>query len=416
MNQKITLMTLLLALAVISVPAVGQDQINYISQPDELTVFLNNVVFVRDNLRIPIGSETQIVLPAQVVADTITLRDESNNLPLYLISYETGQPVLTVRGDDSASADAIRNLTLEYITLSGISWKPLYTLRLNSDALEQVELGFFAAIQNDTFTLNDTRIHLSAGQVDVSGQPPVPAFVDTNQGFGDFQATATAPVITPSPTVSPQPRPSPTPDLVVSPIPDQGETVPLSLTTQSVYELETLTAQPRETLYVELLTSVFPARQVLLWNAYNEAQASVIYKIRNTSDLPLTEGIVRTYQDGLFSGSDEIEYTPPGAEGSITIGPLRDVRVEREVTEISVPAQNSNDENGVDLRVEVTLKMTNFTTSALEMEVTDLFPAQASDFEFTTEPEQLGGNILRWLLTLPAGEIVTVTYAYRRPY
>lgn len=414
MYRKIALITFFMTVVLVSIPAVGQDQINYISQPDELTVFLNNVVFVRDELRIPVDSETQIVLPSQVVADTITLRDASNNLPLYRISYQTGQPVLTVSGDSDETGDsAIRDLTLEYITLSGISWSPLYTLRLNSDSLEDVEFGFVAAIQNDTFTLNDTRVNLSAGQVDVSGQPPPPGFVNMTQGFGDMQATATAlvPLIAQS-----TPTPIPSPAAVITPLPDVVSDIPLSLTTQSVYQLETLTAQPGETLYAELLEETFPARQVLLWNAYSDAQATVIYKVRNTSDIPFTEGIVRTYQDGLFSGSDEIEYTPPGAEGSITVGPLRDARVLRETTQSVVPAENANDENGVDLRVEVTLTLTNFTQTPLAIEVTDVFPPQASNFEFSDDPEQLGGNILRWMLTVPAGEVLTITYTYRQPY
>jgi hypothetical protein len=185
------------------------------------------------------------------------------------------------------------------------------------------------------------------------------------------------------------------------------------LTTQYIYRLEPLTAEPGETLYAELLETSFPARQVLLWNAARDAQASVIYKVTNTADIALTGGIVRTYQDGLFTGSDEIEYTSPGGEGSITIGPLQDLRVTRETTQFTVPAENPNDENGVDLRVEVTLSLTNFSPFALEIEVTDVFPSQAFAFEPGTEAEQLGGNVVRWMVTVPPGEAVTITYAYR---
>jgi hypothetical protein len=155
---------------------------------------------------------------------------------------------------------------------------------------------------------------------------------------------------------------------------------------------------------------------VLLWNAARDIQASVIYKVENTSDIALTGGIVRTYQDGLFTGSDEIEYTSPGGEGSITIGPLQDMRVTRETTQFTVPAENPNDENGVDLRVEVTLNLTNFSPFALEIEVTDVYPTQAFAFELPEGAEQVGGNILRWLVTVPAGEAVTITYAYRVLY
>jgi hypothetical protein len=188
------------------------------------------------------------------------------------------------------------------------------------------------------------------------------------------------------------------------------------LTTQYIYRLEPLTAEPGETLYAELLETSFPARQVLLWNASRDPQALVIYKILNTSDIALTGGIVRTYQDGLFTGSDEIEYTSPGGEGSVTMGPLQDMRVSRDATQFTVPAENPNDENGVDLRTEVTLSLTNFSPFALEVEVTDVFPAQSFAFEFGTEGEQIGGNVVRWLVIVPPGEAVTITYAYRVLY
>jgi hypothetical protein len=392
--------------------AAGQDQINYISQPDELTVFLNDVVFVRDVLRVPLGSETQIVLPPQIVPDTISLRDADGHIALYALSFQTGQYVLTVREDQNAGGDGdIRNLTLEYITLGGIRWEPLYNLRLESEDVETVGFDFVAAIQNDAFFLEDTRINLAAGSVNVEGQPPPPPVVNNNLGFSDVQATATAPAFN---TPTPSPVPSPT-RAAVTPLPGvTAEVAPL--TTQYIYRLESLTAEPGETLYAELLETAFLARQVLLWNASRDIQASVIYKVRNTSDIALTGGIVRTYQDGLFTGSDEIEYTTPGGEGSITIGPLQDMRVSREATQFTVPAQNPNDENGVDLRVEITLSLTNFSPFALEIEVTDGYPTQAFAFEFGTEAEQVGGNLVRWLVTVPAGEAVTITYAYRVLY
>src|SRR5947207_930256 len=114
-------------------PTDAQDQINYISNPDELTVFLNNVVFVRDHLRVPLGVETRIVLPSQTIQDTLTLRDEEGRLPLYGISQQTGQILLTIQGEASEESDAVRNLTLEYITNGGISWKPLYNLNFEDD-------------------------------------------------------------------------------------------------------------------------------------------------------------------------------------------------------------------------------------------------------------------------------------------
>jgi hypothetical protein len=407
----LVLLTLAATLLVGIWSAAGQDQINYISQPEELTVFLNDVVFVRDVLRVPPGSETQIVLPPQIVPHTVTLRDEAGHIPLYAISFQTGQYVLTVRDDQAgAGSGDIRNLTLEYIARGGIRWTPLYNLYLTTDEVETVGLNFVAAIQNDSFSLEDTQVNLAAGSVNVEGQPPPPPFANTNQGFGDILATSTAMAFAVTPTPSPFMPPT---QAAITPPPIVTAEPFAPLTTQYIYRLDPLTAEPGETLYAELLETDFPARQVLLWNAASEVQASVIYKVSNTSDIALTAGIVRTYQDGLFTGSDEIEYTPPGGEGSVTVGPFQDMRVTRDATQFTVPAENPNDENGVDLRVEVTLTLTNFSPYTLEVEVTDVYPAQAFAFELGADAEQMGGNILRWLVTVPAGQEVTITYAYR---
>lgn len=425
-QNKRAAITLLLAsitaLSVLSVgvsPSAAQDQINYISQPDELTVFLNDVVFVRDDLRVPVNTETLIVLPAQIVENTLSLRDENGRLPLYSINRQTGQVVLTIRGGEAetnASAE-VRVLTLEYITVGGINWQPLYDMHLSSDTVETVGFDFFAAIQNSAFTLDETQVNLVAGRVDIGGQIPVAGFTNMNQAFGDISATQTAPAFLPTP----QPSATPSPVDNATPTPSAGggtsvTPVTSSVVTQSVYRLPPLTAEPGETLYVEVLETTFDARQVLSWNASTSLQASVIYKIRNTSDVPLTEGVVRSYQDGIFLGSDEIEFTPPGSEGSVTVGPLREVRVLREITQVAVPAENPNDEDGTEFLREITLTLTSLSGQAREVEVVDVYPAQASNFEFVGgEPERQGGNVLRWMVVVPAGEELKLIYKYRVP-
>jgi hypothetical protein len=396
----LSIFSLVTGLAAMTMPMGAQDQIHYISQPDELTVFLNDVVFVRDELRVPLDVETRIVLPQQIVQNTLIVRDEAGRLPLYSINRQTGQVILTIGGTADGAADDVRNLTLEYITLGGIRWQPRYDLHLETDNVESVAFDFFAEIQNDTFTLMETQVNLVAGRVDVSGQTPLDLFLNSNmtQGFSDIFATAT-----PAPLVGTPP------DVTAS---GEGE-----VTTQPVYEIPPLTSQPGETIYAELLETTFPARRVLVWNAYSDAQGIVVYKVRNTSEIALAEGIVRSYQAGLFAGSDEIEYTPPGGEGSVTVGPLRDARVRREVSQMAVSAQNPNDADGIETLWQVTLVLTSLTSGDQEIEVFDRFADEALNLEFQApEPERQGGNMLRWLLTVPAGEEIRLRYAYRTPY
>lgn len=423
-NKRAVIVFLCTAITVLSVmligvsPSAAQDQINYISQPDELTVFLNDVVFVRDDLRVPVNTETLIVLPSQIVENTLSLRDENGRLPLYSITRPNGQVVLTIRGDAATEADPnaeVRLLTLEYITLGGINWQPLYDMHLSSETVETVGFDFFAAIQNSAFTLDETQVNLVAGRVDIGGQIPIAGFTNMNQAFGDIAATQTAPAFFPTP----QPTPTSTAPAAFTPTPGSGQPtvspVTSSVVTQSVYRLPPLTAEPGETIYVEVLETTFDARQVLSWNANSSIQANVIYKVRNTSDTSLTEGVVRSYQDGIFLGSDEIEFTPPGSEGSVTVGPLREVRVLREVTRAAVPAENPNDEDGTEFVHEITLSLTSLSGQAREIEVVDVYPPLATAFEFSAEPERQGGNVLRWLVVVPAGEELKLVYSYRLP-
>ena len=48
----------------------------------------------------------------------------------------------------------------------------------------------------------------------------------------------------------------------------------------------------------------------------------MIYKVNNDSEIALSEGIVRSYQDGLFIGSDSMEFTPIGKLGQCIHPPL----------------------------------------------------------------------------------------------
>ena len=86
----------------------------------------------------------------------------------------------------------------------------------------------------------------------------------------------------------------------------------------------------------QLVGQELPARRLHVWNAQTDQQVTVIYKVKNESDQPFSEGVVRNYQNGLFIGSDFIELTPLGGEGSVTIGHLQDVRVKREQTQAAI--------------------------------------------------------------------------------
>jgi len=148
-----------------------------------------------------------------------------------------------------------------------------------------------------------------------------------------------------------------------------------------------------------------------VWNAIAGQEVDVIYKVSNSTETPLAEGIVRVYQDGLFMGSDFAETTPPGGEGSVTVGRLPDVRVRRGET------QTYQVEAGNDYTLhDVTLEVQNFGAQDLALTILDAWEKDAWQFEYSVTPERQADNLLRWEISVPAGESVTITYQYRTEY
>ena len=149
-----------------------------------------------------------------------------------------------------------------------------------------------------------------------------------------------------------------------------------------------------------------PGRRLHIWNAQTDTQVTVIYKVRNDTELPFAEGIVRAYQAGMFIGSDMIETTPVGSEGSVTVGHLKDVRVERKASQTVVSIGR------FDYRNDVELKISNFSPATVHLEVVDYRVPEAEEMTFSMTPVEEAGNVLRWRLSVEPGSTETITYDY----
>lgn len=374
--RTIGFIIVVILMAVAAIPVSADEQITYISQPDEVGIFLNNIAFARDEITLVSDADIQIVLPNEVYADTVIVRENEQTVPQFRINRSTGQTILSLSAQ--ASSEATRTLTLEYL-LAGLSWKPNYNMWLNSENPESVTLDFSVEIQNTTLTLEGVQTTLIAGRVDVSQQLDTISTVTSNQYIAGYVET------------------------------EAGVSVG-AVSIQHLYPLGEITAAPGDMLYSSVLQREFAARRLYIWNAQTDLQATVIYKVGNTSDVPLPEGIVRSYQDGLFVGSDFIEVTPIGSEGSVTVGGLQDLRVNRAASQFNIAKGLLNDE--FDTRTEVTLTLSNFSSDPIEVQVVDTWNPYAQNFIFSQEPEFSPDNLLRWNVTVPAGETVTITYEF----
>ncbi|NDJ87004.1 MAG: DUF4139 domain-containing protein [Chloroflexi bacterium] len=353
----------------------AETSITYTSEPDEIAIFLNNIAFAQDEIALPGGADVAIVLPPQVFADTVVLRRNDERVANYRIQREADR--VTVRWHSDDSDEAVEEITLTYL-LAGLGWTPRYDMWLADDS-EMVGFDFFAEIANNVFTLDDVDLSLIAGRVDTTQQVDTISQVTPNQYIAGYE------------------------DTVAQPAAFSGQ-----VSIQHVYTIGPVSAQPGEVIYRQMTAADLPARRVFLWNAQTDQQVDVIYKIRNETDIPFSEGIVRSYQDELFIGSDFIELTPVGGEGSVTVGTLQDVRVNRSVTRTAISSTVRQD-----TQYDITLSLTNFGPEAVTIEVADQYPADAIDFTFSQDPERQGGNLFRWEVTLEPGDSQVITYGYQ---
>ncbi|MCA0455779.1 MAG: DUF4139 domain-containing protein [Chloroflexi bacterium] len=372
--RKIALLALVLLTALMGVmPLRAADQITYISQPDEVYIFLNNIAFARDTITLPSGVSANVTLPASIIDNTLILREDNTRVKQYRL--QRGDSGLSLSWE-TGSGEGAKAITLEYL-LGGLSWTPRYDMWLGETTTETVDLSFFAEIQNTAFDLEAVTTHLIAGRVDTSQQVDSISQVTMNQMIVGYD----------------------------EPSESAGEVG--AATIQYIYDIGAVTADTGETVYLSQFEGPLPARRTLIWNAEIDQQVSVIYKVRNDSEVPLPEGIVRSYQNDYFIGSDFVEVTPVGSEGSITVGQLQDVRVKRTQSQTAITGVFFSTQYNVEL------SLTNFGADPVTVEVVDRQNTYAEELVFSSEPTRETGNLLRWVATIEPGETVTYTYEYK---
>ncbi len=378
-----------------SEPARGG--ISYASRPDEAALYLNDMVFVRDTVTLP-AEDVRVLLPPGTYPDTLILRENGDRVRSYRVApqgsdvyysqaafrYDTsmsygGGMAYALFWDMPESAGDTRTITLEYM-MAGAHWTPTYDMEINDTT--SVDLAFFAEIQNTSLMLDSARVFLVAGRVDLSQQVDQVAQITMNQYAVGYSN-----------------------EVVDLPALGVG-----SVDLQHIYVLDDISAEPGDVVYTSIIDATLEARRLLVWDAAAKQEVDVIYKVLNSAEVPLAQGIVRSYQDGVFLGSDYIETTPLNSEGSVTVGSLPDVRVRRTASE-----EYNGGVSDYYLHT-VTMEISNFGEDAIDLVVLDRWLDEAWQFEFSLEAERQPDNLLRWEVAVPAGESLTITYTFRTEY
>jgi hypothetical protein len=370
----LTLVSSSAAGAATAAAADGDERISYASQPDRLAVFLNDIAYARDTVQLPGGLDMRVTLPDSVLPDTVILREDGQRVPEYRLDRSAIPLALEWQ---SGAESGVREVTLDYL-LGGVGWRPTYDMAIGADEDTTVGFDYIAQIVDGSLRLEDVDTRLVAGMVNLSGPIAPMAELSANQALVGYSDVASAPF----PTMTGQ------------------------VDIQHVYDIGAVSAEAGDTVFRQLVSDTLPARRVHLWNAPTDTQVTVIYKVENTSDQPFADGIVRAYQGEMFIGSDPIELTPVGSEGSVTVGHLQDVRVKRESTRSSIA------QGRFDYRDDVKLTIENFTDETVHIEVVDYRPPEAELLQASMTPQEEPGNVMRWEIAVEPESEIVIDYHY----
>ncbi len=387
------LILVLIALLVASVAPVAAAEdvsIRYESQPDEVALYLGDLAYARDSVSLPPG-EVTVTFPSTVVADSLVvsengervrvLRFHNRAAPAPAVDAWSSSTLITTEAGPlevswPSEAPAPREVVLESVA-RGAGWRPVYDMLVLDE--ENVRFSFSAEITDYALPLEETHVRLVSGMIGSADGSVYNAMMTVAQNNLGYQN-------------------------VVDAAQPQAE----QISAHHVYDLGPLTVMPGEMVRVSMVDETLGARRIIAWDTRQGERTDVVYKVANTSELPFAEGFVRAYQDGIYLGSDAIEWTPVGSEGSVTVAGMSDVRVRRKESVEELAERSGYNE----YYHEVTLEIGNYSGEDIEITVLDEWLNYAVEFTFSDEPTRQPGNVLRWDLAVHAGERVTITYEF----
>jgi len=159
---------------------------------------------------------------------------------------------------------------------------------------------------------------------------------------------------------------------------------------------------------------------------YTEARAPIhTLKMTNSTEEPWADAPVLVFEEGRAVGQVWLQYTAPGADAELRIGPAVDIRTwsaEREVKRVigESKAAKSSSGKGDLITVEGRLQIENKRKTKAALEITRLVEgtplAADNDAEITTTR---GGGLdptatLKWKVDVAPGEKKVLSYTYNK--
>ncbi len=215
---------------------------------------------------------------------------------------------------------------LSYQLDQGISWRPVYDVRVNLMA-NSIDLFTYALIKQTTgVDWEDINLSLSTARPTISGDlPPVePWFLRPYQADQGLGMTMEAPLFSMKEADDAAVDRLREPDSLI-PVEHQGTSVTfhiphqVSLASGSSQE-KILLAE--DELEVQLNYQTYPRLSPFVY--FNAS-------IENHLDVPLLPGQANIFLNGGFTGNSAIDYIPPGEDFQISLGIAENIKVKREL-------------------------------------------------------------------------------------
>ena len=383
-------------LGLVSAQAAETTSPIYESEVKELVVYEGNLSLVEDMVEVHSADVIQVSLPHGLVTRTLEIVDGNEKVGEF--SYvQPEKSVATTTAISEPRRQIIkwesglkesRQVNLRYL-LSGISWEPSYVMNILSD--DKVQLTYRVAISNNVGLLSKVKVKLISGMVGEVSEA-YPRVVAMRKSMTAAQSALRSGAMDSFSAAE-----------IIS-LPTIGAT---RINAYYVYDLEQVDSLERGTNYITLLDQDFGAEKKFVWLTTEGENVDVIYKVKNSSEQPFAAGIVDTYEDGVYMGSDNIEWTPSGSEGHVTIGGSVDIKVKKLVNITEIPERNHNDE----YHHKVELEIKNFSNKDINIKVIENKYPDCVDIAFSLKPEEEGQKYV-WEIDIQAGQTRKIKYDF----
>ena len=317
------------------------------------------------------GNKTTFPLNKSAIAKTISVFELNNNIIPINFQIENNPPAIVLKDPTH------RPIQISYL-INGLNWRPSYTMIINNDNLDLINLlQLRAEIHNSSGDLiTPDKLKLISGSI----KSPEADMIEYEQAGKPMAAMMTR---------------SAAPKALSEGI------VEYAIDEYITYEVET---QPlRDNSLVEIFSSQISAKRVYLYDIGSRVTKFGYHYI---TDDYLPEGPVMIYSKerngvGMFLGTSRIKETRVGQETELTIGNTSSVKVEEVVqqSKIAVTDHNrpNNEEQVKRYELHIVGELTIFNTNSSPARIIIRYPLDNQTLvNVTPKQTKIKNNNLEW--------------------